>query len=178
MPSTADDPQPIRVGVAAGGLLPYAVDSTVTILRANGSMFTWTSPTRVVALAAQDNRVAVAQEGSRVTVLDARGNVISVDLYESEVSAVAFTGKGLLVQRGDMLELRHEADAHTYTTAADATLDDAGGKWAAWSDGKLVHVIRLPDGAATTTAPGSSAALAGNRLYVANARNITVRTIR
>ena len=178
-PSPADDEEPIRVGAAGGGLLPYAVDSTVTTLRTNGSTaFTWTAPARVVALAATNDRIAVAQEGARVTVLDAQGDVVSMDLYEADVSAVAFTGKGLLVQRGDVLELRREADAHEFATAPGARLDDADGKWAAWSDGKLVHVIRLPDGAQQAAFPGSSAALAGNRLFVANGRTITVRPIR
>jgi hypothetical protein len=177
--SPADDEQPIRVGAGGGGLLPYAVDSTVTTLRANGSTaFTWTAPARVVALAATNDRVAVAQEGARVTVLDTHGNVVSMDLYQTDVSAVAFTGKGILVQRGDLLELRREADAHEFVIAAGAQLDDADARWAAWSDGKLVHVIRLPDGAQQAAFPGSSAAFAGNRLFVANGRNITVRTIR
>jgi hypothetical protein len=177
--SAADDPPPITVGTAAGGLLPYAVGSTVTTLRANGSTaFTWNAPSRIVGLAATEDRVAVAQEGARVTVLDTQGGVVSMDLYETDVSAVAFTGKGLLVQRAGLLELRREADAHEFATAPDAQLDDADARWAAWSDEKLVHVIRLPDGAELATFPGSAAALAGNRVYVANGRRIMVRTIR
>jgi hypothetical protein len=173
-----EEPQPIVLGAAGEGLLPYAVDSTVTTLRANGTTaFAWTAPSRVVALAASDGRVAVAQEGSRVTVLDTRGKVVSVDLYASEVSGVAFTSKGLLVQRGMVLELRREAEAHEYTIPADSHLADAERKWAVWSDGKLVHVIRLPDGVQNATFAGSWAALAGNRLYVANGRTITIRTI-
>jgi hypothetical protein len=111
-------------------------------------------------------------------VLDAHANIVSVDLFASEVSAVSFVTKGLLVLRGVILELRRGADAHEYTITADARLDDADGKWAVWSDGKLVHVIHLPDGAQTATFAGSRAALAGNRLYVASGRTITVRTIR
>jgi hypothetical protein len=173
-----DEPQPIIVGVAGGGLLPYAVDSTVTALRANGTTaFAWAAPSRVVALAASDGRVAVAQEGSRVTVLDSRGKVVSVNLYASDVSAVAFASKGLIVQRGVVLELRRETEAHEYTIRPDSHLVGADGKWAVWSDGKLVHVIRLPDGAQNATFAGSFVALAGNRLYVANGRTIAFRTI-
>jgi hypothetical protein len=171
-------PQPIVVGAAGGGLLPFAVGSTVTTLRANGTKaFTWTAPARVVALAARAGRVAVATEGARVTVLDVQGNVVSVDLYESEVSSVALTAKGQLVQRGTTLELRRGADTHQYAVTAGAQLDDADARWAAWSDGKLVHLIRLPDGAQTAAYPGSWAALAGTLLYVANGRKITLRTI-
>ena len=173
------NPVPIIVGAAGNNLLPYAVDATVTTLRADGSTaFTWTAGSAIVALAAAGGRVAVAEQGGRVTVLDARGKIVSVDLYAGEISAVFFVTKGLLVQREATLELRRGADAHEFTIPAGARLVDAGGKWGIWSDGKLVHVIRLPDGGQTATYAGSSAALVGNRLYVANGRTITVRTIR
>jgi hypothetical protein len=170
--------QPIIVGLAGGGLLPYAVDSTVTALRANGTTaFTWTAPARVVALAARSGRIAVAEEGSRVTVLDAHGNVVSVDLYASELSAVALIAKGLVVQRGLVLELRRGTEAHEFPIPAGAQLDDADGQSAVWSDGKLVHLMRLTDGVQTATFAGSWATLAGSHLYVARGRTVTVRTI-
>ncbi len=172
------DPEPIVVGSAGGGLLPYAVDTVLTTLKANGSTaFSWTAPTPVVALAAADGRVAVA-EAQKVTVLDAHGGIVSVDIYASEISAVAFVPKGLLVQRGAVLEMRRGTDAHEFPTTADALLADAGGNWTAWLDGKLVHVLHLPDGVQKATYAGSLAAFAGNRLYIANGRTITVRTIR
>jgi len=176
----ANEPLPIVVGAAGGGLLPYAQGTTVTVLRSDGHLAfkPWTAPGRVVALAARNGRVAIATEGARVTVLDTRGIVASVDLFEDEVSGVALTAKGLLVQRGTTLELRREADANEYTMTANGQLVDADSKWAAWSDGKLVHVIRLPDGATIGTYPGTAAAFAGNTLYVANGRTITSRTIR
>jgi hypothetical protein len=174
----ANEPMPIVVGRAGGGLLPYAIATSVTVLRSNGTSFQWTAPGRVIALVARGGRVAVASEGSRVTVLDGRGNVASVDLFASEVSAVAMTAKGLLVQRGSTLELRRESDAHEFAMSGAAQLDDADSKWAAWSDGKNVHVIRLPDGSSVGTYPGTSAALAGTTLYVANGKRVTSRTIR
>jgi hypothetical protein len=176
-----NEPQPIVIGTAGGGLLPYAIDSTVTTVRANGSTaFSWTASSPVVALAAADGRVAVADAGARVTVLDARGKIVSVDVYTSNVSAVAFTARGLLVQRGSVLELRREAAVHEYTiaSASGPLLVDAEGKWAVWSGDGLVHVMRLPDGAQNATFAGSWSALAGTRLYVANGRTITIRTIR
>ena len=94
----ANQPMPIVVGTAGGGLLPYAIGPTVTVLRSNGTSFQWTAPAPVISLAARGGRVAVASQGSRVTVLDGRGNVASVDLFASEVSAVAMTAKGLLVR--------------------------------------------------------------------------------
>jgi len=174
-----DDRQPIIVGGAGDGLLPYAVDTTVTTLRANGTTaFTWTALTQVVSLAAAGGRVAVAEGGGRVTVLDGQGKIVSVDLYASDVSAVFFASKGLLVQRGATLELRRGADAHEFPITADAQLDDASGKWGVWSDGKHVHVIRLSDGVQKATFSGFRGALAGSRLYVANGRTIAIRTIR
>ncbi len=126
-----DDPQPIVLGVAGDGLLPYAVNTTVTVLKANGSTaFTWAASAPVVALTAAGGRVAVAEQGGRVTVLDAHGKILSVDLYASDVNAVFFVTKGLLVQRGVTLELRRGADAHEFAMTADAHLHDAGGNGA------------------------------------------------
>jgi len=174
-----DDPQPLIVGKASGGLLPYALDSTVTTLRANGATaFAWPASSPIIALAARDGRVAVAQAGARVTVLDDHGKTVSVDLYSTEVSAIAFVPKGLLVQRGPVLELRRGADMHEFAIAAGAKLEDANGKSVVWSADGLVHVMSLPDGAETAVYPGTHAALAGNRLYVATGRRITLRTIR
>jgi hypothetical protein len=175
----ANDPVPIVVGSAGGGLLPYAQGVTVSVLRSDGrKAFSWLAPGRVLALAARNGRVAVGSEGSRVTVLDGRGNVVSVDLFESEVTDVAMTAKGLLVQRGATLELRREADANEYPMTGNAQLADADAKLAAWSDGRLVHLIRLPDGAQLAAYPGTSAAIAGTTLYVANGKTITSRVIR
>jgi hypothetical protein len=176
----ANEPLPIVVGAAGDGLLPYAQGTTVTVLRSDGHMAfkPWTAPGRVTALAARNGRVAIASEGARVTVLDNRGNVVSVDLFEGEVTDVTMTAKGLLVARGTTLELRRESDAHEYTMTGTAQLNDADAKWAAWSDGRLVHVIRLPDGAQIGTYPGTAAAFAGNTLYVANGKTITSRTLR
>jgi hypothetical protein len=175
---SVDEPQPIVVGSAGGGLLPYAVDSTVTTLRSNGTTaFSWTASSPVAALAAADGRVAVAEAGGRVTVLDTRGKIMSVDLYASDVSAVAFAGKSLLVQRGVTLELRRGAATHEYAIAPDSHLDDAVVKWAVWSGDGLVHVLQLVDGTQASLFKGSAGALAGNRVYVANGRTITLRTM-
>jgi hypothetical protein len=174
-----DDPRPILVGSAGGGLFPYAIDNTVTVLKSNGSIaFTgWNASSPIVGLAASPGRVAVA-EAQRVTVLDVHGKIVSVDLYASEVSAVGLVTKGQVVQRGSVIELRRGTDAHEFPITADSHLADAEGKAAAWWDGKLVHVMRLPDGTQTGAYPGSLAEIAGTRLYVANGRTITIRTIR
>jgi len=175
----SNEPQPILVGSAGGGLLPYADDAAVTVLRSDGTTaFTWTANDHVVALAARGGQVAVAQDGNRVTVLDGKGNILSVDLFTTPVTAVALTAKGLLVQRGTTLELRRSADSHQNTISPTGQLADADSRWAAWIDGKSVHVIRLPDGAPAGTYPGTAAALAGSTLYVANGKTITIRTIR
>ena len=175
----SNDPQPILVGTAGGGLLPYAEDTAVTILGSDGKVVgTYTATSHVVALAARAGQVAVAQDGNRVTVIDSKGNVLSVDLYSTPVTAVAMTSKGLLVQRGTTLELRRGADARYSTTSPTGVLADADSRWAAWTDGKSVHVIRLTDNTVVGTYPGTAAALAGSTLYVANGKTITIRTLR
>lgn len=178
--TTSNDPQPILVGSAGGGLLPYAEDTAVTVLKSDGTVAfpPWTASAHVVALAARGGQVAVAQDGNRVTVLDSKGNIVSVDLFTTPVTAVALTGKGLLVQRGTTLELRRGADATHASTSPTGLLADADSRWAAWTDGKYVHVIRLPDETAVGTYPGTAAALAGSTLYIANGKTITIRTLR
>ena len=52
------------------------------------------APSPVVALAASAGRVAVAPRRSAVTVLDARGKIVSVDLYASDVTAVGVGDEG------------------------------------------------------------------------------------
>jgi len=94
------------------------------------------------------------------------------------VSAVGLVTKGQVVQRDSVIELRRGADAHEFPITADSHLVDAEGKAAAWWDGKLVHLLRLPDGTQTGAYPASLAAIAGLRLYAANGRAITIRTIR
>jgi hypothetical protein len=112
-------------------------------------------------------------------VLDTHPNIVSVDLYESEISSVELPAKNQqLVQRGDIFELRRQTDAHQFPVAAGARLDDADSKWAVWSDGRLVHVLRLTDGAQIGQYAGTLGAVSGNRLYVANGRKITFRTLR
>jgi len=152
--------------------------ATVTVLRANGTSFTWTAPAQVVALAATAGKIAVADAGARVTVIDRRRKILSVNLYVGPVSAVAFVTKGLIVQRGALLEARRGADAHQLPISANGRLDGAQGSRAIWSDGKRVHAIRLPDGRQTAVYNGSRGALAGKRLYVASGSRITLRTIR
>ena len=172
------DPRPILIGSGGGGLLPYALDSTVTVLKSNGSpAFTWNASSPVVGLAASPGRVAVA-EAQKVTVLDVHGKIVSVDLYASAVSAVGLVTKGQVVQRDAVIELRRGAEAHEFPITADSQLVDAEGKAAAWWDGKLVHVLRIPDGTQTGAYPASFAAIGGLRLYAANGRAITIRTIR
>ena len=173
------NPVPLIVGAAGNNLLPYAVDTTVTTLRADGSTaFTWTAGSAVIALAAAGGRVAVAEQGGRVTVLDARGKIASVDLYASEVSAVSLRYEGPARSTRRDARVAPRRGRARVRDPRRRTPDDGGGKWGVWSDGKVVHVVRLPDGAQVATYAGSSAALAGNRLYVANGRTITVRTIR
>ena len=111
-----------------GDLLPYAVDRTVVALRADGSRrFAWTAPARVIALSALNGELAVATEGATVTILDAGGRVVRTETYEAEIEDVRLTGTGVLVHRGNRLELRDGSGNRSWRIPSSARLEDANG---------------------------------------------------
>src|SRR5215210_8440013 len=67
---SADAPAPIVLGEGdsrAGGLLPYAVDRRVVVLRADGTRsFSWTAPERVTAVGVRGTVLAVALADGRI----------------------------------------------------------------------------------------------------------------
>jgi outer membrane protein assembly factor BamB len=177
-----DAPPPIVLGDGNGSrlgdMLPYAIDRTVTVLRANGARrFAWTAPARVVALDARAGELAVAQTGGRVTVLDAAGGVIRQETYDGEVSAVEITGTGLLVQQRGTLELRGSGAPRTFAVGTNARLEDALGDRAVYSRGGVVTMLSLSSAARRTVGTGARAALEGGRLAVASGRRVLLLSV-
>jgi hypothetical protein len=95
-----DAVQPIRVGVASESVLPYSVDRTVIVLRANGSrLYRWQAPARVTNMTSYGSRVAVFVEGGRCFLLTPSGTVQRVYTFpRGAVQEFALGGIGLLVQ--------------------------------------------------------------------------------
>lgn len=177
--SDADAPPPIVLGPGddsrLGSLLPYAVDRTVVVLRANGSRaFAWTAPGRVAALAAKGGEVAVASAGGVVTVLDGAGRVLSTERFRAEIDVVRLTGAALAVQHGRTLELRGGRIA-LYSLVAGVRLADADGDRAVLVGGGKVRSFDLGSGGGGVVASGSLADLEGGRLASAAGRVVSVR---
>ena len=140
--------------LAGGGLFPYALDTTVTALKANGSpAFTWNAASPVVG-ARSFGRARRGRGGERVTVLDAHGKIVSVDLYASDVSAVGLVTKGQLVQRdycsscGAAPMPTSSRSRPTRTSSTRRARQRPGGT------GSSCMSMRLPDGAQTARTRG------------------------
>jgi hypothetical protein len=179
-----DAPAPIVVGDGdasrLGDILPYAVGGTVIALRANGARrFTWTAPTRVVALSALGGELAVAHVGGRVTVLDASGRVLREERYASEITAVEISGNGLLVQRGRTLERRNAGTPRTWTLRADARLEDtAGGDRAFYVAGGEARMLSLSGSRDARLGAAAHVAAEGLTIALASGRNVRTLPLR
>lgn len=176
----ADGPPPIVLGAGdssrLGDILPYAVGRTVTALRVTGSRrFTWTAPTRVVALAANDGELAVAGEDGTVTVLDADGSVLRRETFGGSIDAVRITGDNLLVQSGRTLELRGGRGPAVYSLIPGVKLADAEGNTALLVGGGKVRTFDLDSGRGGVVANGTFAELEGTMLALAAGRTVSVR---
>lgn len=178
---SADDPAPLLVGSGdgtRGGLLPYALDDEVVVLRADGSRrFAWTAPARVTALAAQSGELAVASAGGTVTVLDATGAVLRTESFDGDVQTVRSTSSGLVVLRRRTLELRaDDGSSRTWTLPRDARLEDAQGNRAYYVAGGQIRELRLDlANRQRQLGLGSHVQVDGTRLATATGRRVVLR---
>jgi hypothetical protein len=177
-----DAPAPIVVGNGDssrfGDLLPYSLDSTVVVLRANGSRrFAWTAPARVTALSALFGRVAVASEGGLVTVLDAAGRPVANETFAREVGAVRIVADGVLAQTGARLELRENGTARIFTLPGGARLVDAVGRRALYVASGRVWQLALDSGARRSLAAGVDADAQLSTVAIASGRTATARLL-
>ena len=123
-----------------------------------------------MALTALGGELAVATEGGEVTRLDAHGRVLGSERYASEIEAVTFAGKGLLVQRGRTLELRTAGIPRIWTLPSGARLEDAEDARAYYVVRGRIHVRSLVGAQTRVIGNGSHAAVEGSTIAVAQAR--------
>jgi hypothetical protein len=173
----ADAPAPIVIGQGdssrLGDLLPYAVDRTVVALRADGSRrFAWTAPARVVALSALDGELAVATLDARVTILDASGRVLRTELYEAELEDVRLTGSGVLVHRGNRLELRDGSGTRNWRIPPRSRLEDVNGERALYHYVGEIRSLRFTPYVDRPVTYAALARLDGSRLVTASGRSV------
>jgi len=179
-----DAPAPIVLGNGEssrdGGMLPYAVDAEVVVLRADGERrFSWLAPRRVVALSAAGGELAVASEGGEVTILDAAGRVLRRESFGTEIKGIRLSGSGLFVLRGPKLELRAAATRREWAISQRAELQDAVGSRAIYADRGSIRLLTAAPSAAPSTdrllGRGEYAQAEGTELTVANGRVVYVR---
>jgi hypothetical protein len=181
----ADAPAPILVGRADGDVLPYAVGRSVIALRATGTQrYAYEAEADVVGLAAGSGRLAVAQRGGLITVLDQAGEIVQREVFAGEIDTVRVSGKMLVVQRGRSLEVRSPFIRRTWTLPARAQLQDVATARSV-SQTKAVYVIGgqvrrlvLATGAQRQLGPGTRAGADSTRVAFANGRRVTLIAIR
>ena len=165
----AGDPSPFVIG--SGDVLPYSVDRTIFVLRANGSRaFSWLAPDQVVGLSARAGEVAVASDDRTVTILDARGKVLRQEVYDTFVSAVQLTSGGILVQHRSSLERRGPGPAEEWTFPQGAILAAATATRAYYVLRGSVYSLSLTDSSTQIVSRGTAVALEGLRIAVADGR--------
>jgi hypothetical protein len=181
--TAVDGLSPLLLGVGndspEGFILPYAFGDAVFAVREDGGRrYWWRAPSRVVALAAHSGQLAVASVGGRVTILDASGKPFRTETFADEVHVVLLTERGLLVQRGGVLELRDGGTPRTWTIGGRARLEDANASGAFFVAGGKAHRLDFASGARRIVAGGTHVQTEGVRVAFSSGRTITVRSAR
>jgi hypothetical protein len=111
----APGPPPIVLGAGSSAGIPYAVGSTLVLLRPDGARaFAWTAPAPVVSLTSGpgpgDATVVAVLSTGEVDVLAADGSMLDTYSYPAgAVTSVALAPAGALLQAGSIVEIRRDA---------------------------------------------------------------------
>jgi len=146
-----DGPGPVVLGEGDsskfGYLLPYAVDSKLYALRADGrSILYLTASARIVAVAAKGGELAAALETGPVVILEGPNRIVRTESFAGKVDAVRITGYALVAQQGRILALRAGGAHRAWTLPPGAKLADAEGSLAVYVRGKEVRLLSLTTG--------------------------------
>jgi hypothetical protein len=160
-------------------MLPYAVGKAVRVLRANGSRrFSWTAAESVVALHARDGELAVATNDATVTILDSGGRVLRMEQYQGAIKSVRVTGNGVLVHRGDRLELRDGSGARIWRVPVGSRLQDANGVQALYLHRGELRSLRFSPDTDRSIALASFGRLEAGTLVTVSGRTLRARALR
>lgn len=166
----------VTVGDSDGDLLPYAVNRTVVVLRANGARrFAWTAPAPVTAVDAFAGEVAVATAGGLVTVLDAGGRVLDEQRFAADVYGLQISGGSLVAQVGRTLEVRGPSPTRKIVVRRDLKLVGAGGGRALLLGRDGAQFLDLDTGKTSSLGPVRHARVDGVRAVTANGHRIVLR---
>jgi hypothetical protein len=171
-----DEPAPIVLGEGDtsrfGGLLPYAVDREVIVLRPNGSRaFAWTAPARVTAVGANAGEVTVGVADGRVFVLE-NGRVASSWAGSPAATAAFVTGNAVAAQRGRAVEVRSGSSTRHWTIPSGARLRDAEGSRGVYVSRGRAASLDLTSGRTRDLGPASDVQLEGRTAAIASGRRI------
>lgn len=170
-----DAPARMVVGDGDGDLLPYAVDAEVVVLRASGARrFAWTAPGPVTAVDALAGELAVASRGGLVTLLDGGGRVLRTERFRTDVYALQISGRSLVAQVGDTLDVRGGGGAATFALVPRLRLVGAGGGRALLLGRHGARTIDLDNGSGRYLGPARYARMDGSRVARGEIRRITV----
>jgi len=160
----APGPPPIVLGPGSAAGIPYAVGSSLVLLRPNGARaFSWPAPARILSVAAGDGPagatvVALLATGE-VDVLAADGSVLDTYGYPAgAVSVIALAPVGALLQVGSSVEIRRGPRAlRKVALPASAGLLDFGERRILYSLGGSVHALHVGTGVDSLLVRGSTA---------------------
>lgn len=170
--SDPDAAPPLVLGAAHGGVIPWARDKTVTVVRADGSrVLRWTAPAAVTALT---GGVTVATADG--TVYSVGGNGVHKLVFPQAPSVVATSSDAFVVQYGRTLDSRG-LRPRTYTIARTSRLVGVTGDRAVIVGGGSVRTIDLVTGAGALVGRGSLAAVDGTTLVSASGKRLVVSTV-
>jgi hypothetical protein len=113
-----------------------------------------------------------------VTILDAAGHVLREESYAGEIRSVRITGNGVLVHRGNRLELRDGSGARNWPIPPGARLEDADGVRALYVVRGEVRSLRFAPATDRPVATGMFGRLEGTTLVTAHGRIVRAAPFR
>jgi hypothetical protein len=183
--SEPDAPSPIVIGggdfdrsqgtYAEGDVLPYAVGRKVVVLKADGTRsYAWEAPSRVTALDSEPRVLAVAVEDGRIFVLE-DGELIRTYPGTTAATSVGLAyGVGVASQRGRSLDVTSRETETSRPLRAGERAVFGGSRAMLLYQGRI-RVVSLASGAAVANVPGIASAIDNSRFTYASGRRVTTR---
>ena len=146
-----DGPEPVILGGAWEGSLPYAAGRTIVVLAPNGSRrFSLTAADRVVSLSAHSRGYAAVLANGTVVTISPAGAVIRARAFASgAVSDAVFAGPGLIVKTAAGLEIHMNDQVRKVPLPRGARFLGYAEGTVAYGIGRELRLLRLASGGDT-----------------------------
>jgi len=160
----APGPPPIVLGPGSSAGIPYAVGSTLVLLRPNGARaFAWNAPARIAAVSAGSGPggaavIALLATGE-VDVLAADGSLLETYSYPAgAVASIALAPTGALLQVGSTVEIRRgPASIRSVDLPDSAQMLDFAERRILYSVSGSIHALHIGTGVDSMLVKGSGA---------------------